>query len=1057
MLELRGVTKVYETGGLKHAALDHLSINFRSNEFVAILGPSGSGKTTLLNIIGGLDHYTSGNIKINEVSTLKFRDKDWDAYRNHRIGFVFQNYNLIPHQTVLNNVRLALTLSGISKREAVRRAKNALDAVGLSEHIYKKPNQLSGGQMQRVAIARALVNDPEILLADEPTGALDTDTSVQIMDILKDVARDRLVVMVTHNPELAEKYATRIVAIKDGKITSDSDPYDGKIKTNLKKSDAKNKGRHTKMSFFTALSLSLKNLLTKKGRTIMVAFAGSIGIIGIALILAVSTGFQNYIDTIEHDTLTSYPLALLRDSTNVTGILLSLTGGATESTDGKLIENQVLISSLGSVTHNDLDSFMKYYENHKEELENDVRLVEYEYNVDPMIYTVDATGDLAKLNPSSLFTTILGSNSLLNSYSSMTSVFRQYDSTNLQNDTKLLAGRYPENYNEMVIYLSTPGEISELLTYSLGFHDTDELSDIITKIMGGEKVNIKRDPLELTYDDLLNVDLRLLIPADTYQYNEKYEVYEDMSSNTDYMWDVYNNKSEKLKIVGVVTMEDSLMAVGSGILYLPSLTTHIIDESSRTEIVKKQIANPTIDIFSNTKFGEKQNKFNFEFSDFVSVDESKIADAVQINIDQNAVAAKTEEYMKEIAGEVTADVKPTQTTLMDELESLARATIADIVGEAPMGTFMYSDIDTIVARVIEADSDKLAVMGESLLLGKEQFEAIYSSIIGGMLNGYAEQYAENIKQYNPSYDLATDPVMLPAAAADTIVDGLTGSAEVEATFENLAIKITEFQVQMGIVDKVMGLTSYLTSSFTNAFGLDANALLGAFKLNFSEDELARVVSAMFNEKDATYNTNLALLGYQDLNDPMELAFYFNSFDGKTHFMEFLDHYNDLMREYNQESKVIEYSDTTGVLMASVKTIVDAVSYVLIAFVSISLIVSSIMIGIITYISVYERTKEIGILRAIGASKRNISSIFNAETFIVGLLSGLFGIGVSYILIPIINMILHHFTGDIPLNAALAPISALILIILSVILTLIGGLIPSRAAAKKDPVEALRSE
>ena len=413
--------------------------------------------------------------------------------------------------------------------------------------------------------------------------------------------------------------------------------------------------------------------------------------------------------------------------------------------------------------------------------------------------------------------------------------------------------------------------------------------------------------------------------------------------------------------------------------------------------------------------------------------------------------------MKEIAGEVTADVKPTQTTLMNELESLARATITDIVGEAPMGTFMQSDIDTIVARVIEADSDKLAEMGESLLLGKEQFEAIYSSIIGGMLNGYAEQYAENIKQYNPSYDLATDPVMLPAAAADTIMEGLTGSAEVAATFESLAIKITEFQVQMGVVDKVMGLTSYLTSSFTNAFGLDANALLGAFKLNFSEDELARVVSAMFNEKDATYNTNLALLGYQDLNDPMELAFYFNSFDGKTHFMEFLDHYNDLMREYNQESKVIEYSDTTGVLMASVKTIVDAVSYVLIAFVSISLIVSSIMIGIITYISVYERTKEIGILRAIGASKRNISSIFNAETFIVGLLSGLFGIGVSYILIPIINMILHHFTGDIPLNAALAPISALILIILSVILTLIGGLIPSRAAAKKDPVEALRSE
>lgn len=1058
MLELRSVTKVYETGGLKHKVLDKVSINFRTSEFVAILGPSGSGKTTLLNIIGGLDHYTTGDLKINEVSTKNFRDKDWDAYRNHRIGFVFQSYNLIPHQTVLNNVKLALTLSGVSKREAVKRAKKALDEVGLREHIHKKPNQLSGGQMQRVAIARALVNNPDILLADEPTGALDSDTSESVMEILKDVAKDRLVIMVTHNPELAEKYATRTVKLRDGKITADSKPYDGKVKTNLADEVLDKKGRRTKMSFLTALSLSLQNLLTKRLRTILVAFAGSIGIIGIALILAVSTGFQSYIDTIEHDTLTSYPLALMRDSTNVTGILLSFTGGENNGgADGVLKENQVLTSSLGSVTHNDLDSFMKYYEAHEDEIKDGVRLVEYEYNVDPMIYKVDATGELAKLNPSSLFTTLLGSNSLLNSYSAMTSVFRQYDSTNLQNDTKLLAGRYPEKYNEMVVYLSNPGEISELLTYSLGFHDTDELNEVITKIMGGEKVNIKRDPLELTYDDLLNLKLRLLLSADTYKYNEKYDVYEDMSSDSDFMWDIYNNKSEELKIVGVVTMEDSLMSVGSGILYLPSLTTHIIEKSAQTEIVKKQIANPTIDIFSNTKFGDKQNKFAFEFSDFVNVDENKIASAVQVNIDQNAVAAKTEEYMKEIAGEVTADVEPVQTALIDELEVLARATISDIVGDAPMGNFMFSEIGVIVARVIESESVKLTEMGDEYLLGKEQFETIYSSILSGMLNGYAEQYAETVKQYNPNYSLMTDPVMVPAAVADTIVNGLAGSAEVEATFENLAIKITEFKVQMGVVDKVMGLTSYLTSSFTDAFGLDTDALIGAFSLKFSEDELARVVTAMFNDKEATYNTNLALLGYQDLDDPMEIAFYFSSFDGKTRFMEFLDNYNDLMREYNQEGKVIDYSDATGILMSSVKTIVDAVSYVLIAFVSISLVVSSIMIGVITYISVYERTKEIGILRAIGASKHNISSIFNAETFIVGLLAGLFGVGISYLFIPIINAVLHAFTGDIPLYAQLVPISAVILIGISVVLTLIGGLLPSRAAAKKDPVEALRSE
>ena len=1057
MLELRSVTKVYETGGLKHKALNKVSVNFRANEFVAILGPSGSGKTTLLNIIGGLDHYTSGDLKINEISTKDFRDKDWDAYRNHRIGFVFQNYNLIPHQTVLQNVRLALTLSGVSKREAIRRAKHALIQVGLKDQIDKKPNQLSGGQMQRVAIARALVNDPDILLADEPTGALDSETSLQIMGLLKQVAKDKLVIMVTHNPELADEYATRIINIKDGQIVADSDVYDGSAKTDLDAERAKHKSKKTKMSFITALSLSLKNLLTKKGRTVLVAFAGSIGIIGIALISAVSTGFQNYIDKIEHNTLTSYPLALMRDSTNITGILLNFTGGSDHEDGSKLIENQVLTASLGNVTHNDLNSFMRYYNGHTDELKDDVRLVEYEYNIDPLIYTVDATGELTKLNPSSLFTTILGSNSLLNSYSSMTSVFRQYDATNLQNDTELLAGRYPENYNEMVVFLPSKGEISELLTYSLGFHDTDELNEIITKIMGGEAVNIKNEPLELTYDDLLNVDLRLLLPADTYQYNAKYEVYEDMSDDADFMRNVYEKRSEKLKIVGVVTMDDGLMAVGSGVLYLPSLTTHIIEESSKTEIVKKQIENPTIDIFSNTKFGEKQNKFNFEFSDLVRIDETKIANAIKVNVDRNAVAAKTEEYMKEIAGEVTADIKPVQAELTSELEVLTRATFAEIIGNEALGNFMYSEIGNIVERVLSANSEKLSEIGEKYLLGKEQFETIYGGIMRGMLEAYAKQYEETMKQFNPSYSLETDAVVVPAGAVNTVVDGLMSSAEITATFEGLAIKITGFLVQMRVTEKVMGLTSYLTNSFTDAFGLDTDALIDAFTLNFSEDELARVVSAMFNEKQATYNTNLALLGYQDLDDPMEIAVYFNSFDGKTRFIEFLDHYNELMREYNQDGKVIEYSDTTGVLMSSVKTIVDAVSYVLIAFVSISLVVSSIMIGVITYISVYERTKEIGILRAIGASKHNISSIFNAETFIIGFLSGLFGVAISYLCIPIINLVLHHFTGDIPLSAALDPKTAGFLIILSVILTLVSGLIPARSASKKDPVEALRSE
>ena len=868
MLEIRGVTKVYQTGGVKRTVLNKVRINFRESEFAAILGPSGSGKTTLLNIIGGLDEYTSGDLVINEKSTKKFRNKDWDAYRNHRIGFVFQSYNLIPHQTILNNVRLALTLSGVSKRESVKRAKKALKDVGLSDHMDKLPAQLSGGQMQRVAIARALVNDPDILLADEPTGALDSETSVQVMELLKQIASKKLVVMVTHNPELAEEYATRIITLKDGKITSDSNPYDGKIKTDMSLVESEKKSRKTKMSFITALSLSLKNLLTKKARTILVAAAGSIGIIGIALISAVSTGFQNYIDKIEEDTLTSYPLALQKESADLTGILLSLTGSGSElAEDGMLRENQVLTSTLGNVSNNDLPSFAEYLEAHKSEVEGDIRLMEYEYNVAPTIYTVDATGELAKLNPSNLFSSLFGNSTFASNYSPLTSVFQQYELENLQNDTEIVAGRYPEAYDEMVVVLSNPGEISDLLTYSLGFHDTDKLNDTMTKILSGEDAKISDEPLELTYDDLMNVDLRLIPAADTYKLNKKYDIYEDMSGDDNYMRKLYD-EAEHLKIVGVAVMNSEMMSSGSGVAFLPSLVEHVIDVASEKEIVKKQLAVPKVDIFSGTKFDESGIGFKLEFGDLVTVDEDKL---------------------------------------------------------------------------------RAAMMG-------------------------------------------------------------------------------------------------------------AGKMTDAFSLNFTEEELSRMMEAMYNDKKTNLTTNLTLLGYQDLDDPTEMAFYFYSFDGKTRFMEFLDGYNDLMREAGEEDKVIEYTDTTGVLMSSVKTIVDAVSYVLIAFVSISLVVSSIMIGVITYISVYERTKEIGILRAIGASKHNISSIFNAETFIIGLLSGVFGIAISYILIVPINLVLHALIGDeIPLNAALDPRTAGILIVLSVVLTLIAGIIPSRSAAKKDPVEALRSE
>ena len=1051
MLEVRGVSKAYHFADTKKMVLHHVKTNFRSSEFVAILGPSGSGKTTLLNIIGGLDNYSGGDLIINEKSTKKYKDKDWDAYRNHRIGFVFQSYNLIPHQTVLNNVRLALTLSGISKREAIRRSKKILKEVGLEEHIDKLPSQLSGGQMQRVAIARALVNDPDILLADEPTGALDSETSVQIVKLLKQVAKNKLVIMVTHNPELASEYATRIITLKDGRITSDSDPYDGKVKTDLELIEAEKKSKKTRMSFITALSLSLKNLLTKKARTILIAVAGSIGIIGIALISAVSTGFQNYIDKIEEDTLTSYPLSLQKESADLTGILLNLSGGSDKNTtNNTLVENQILTSTLGTVSNNDLISFSDYLKSHNDEVKNDIRLLEYKYNVDPVIYAEDTTGEIAKMNPSTLFSSLVGESSLLRNYSSMTSVYQQYDKDNLRADTELLAGKYPENYNELLVVLGNRGEVSELITYSLGLHDTNELNRIVTKIMSGENVEINNKPLELSFEELMNVDLRLVPATNTYKYNDKYEVYEDMTKDADYMRKVYDS-SEKLKITGVAVMNSEMISTGSGIAYLPSLVEHIIDEASRTEIVKKQLENPELDIFSNTKFNEEGNDFNFEFSDLVSVDETALSRAFGTTIDQNAIAAKTQEYIASISNDITANTSP----IRDELVNKYKELVGILQNKLQLaGGFKKADIEKLVGEfIIKQD---FAELESKFYLPQDSSKALYQGLLIGTLNGYTEAFAMTQK-LNPGFDVETSDILVIPMIFESVVNGCLDSVKFNSAFEGIAVPLTEVNMKKEILGKVGSLTAYLSSSFANAFHVDQNAIIGAFKLNFSEEELSRVVTAMFTKKKSSLATNLSTLGYQDLSDPTRMAFYFWSFDGKTHFLEFLNNYNEQMKTLGKDDKVIDYTDTTGVLMSSVKTIVDAVSYVLIAFVSISLVVSSIMIGVITYISVSERTKEIGILRAIGASKHNISSIFNAETFIIGLLSGLFGVGISYLLIPPINLVLHHFTGDIPLSAMLDPRMAIFLIGLSIVLTLIGGLIPARTASKKDPVEALRSE
>ena len=1052
MLEIKNITKVYETDGFKQKALDGVSVNFRKTEFASILGPSGSGKTTFLNIIGGLDQYTSGDLIINEISTKKFKDSDWDSYRNHRIGFVFQSYNLINHQSVLSNVMLALTLSGISKKESIERAKKALIDVGLSDHMYKRPNQLSGGQMQRVAIARALVNNPEILLADEPTGALDSKTSVQIMDLLKEIAKEKLVVMVTHNPDLAKEYSNRIIKLKDGKIISDTNPYDGKINTEENKKTIDNKTKKTKMSFFTALALSFNNLMTKKGRTILVAFAGSIGIIGISLILALSNGFQGYIDKIQEDTLTSYPFNIMQESTDITGALLSMTAKTDgDRKDGKVVEQQQITSMLKNISTNDLKSFKKYLDDNFKKIENDLAAIKNNYSVSPLIYTVDNTNKIAKLNPSDFISSFYG-NGLMKSLSNYTSIFTQMvDNTEMLNESfDVIKGHWPEKYNELVIVLQEKNTIPDLLVYALGFRDTNELKNNINKIMIGGTVDIKESsPLEFTYDDLLNVEMRMIMPTDFYKYNDKYDLYEDMSEDEDYLKSLYNS-AEKLKIVGIVAPKEGVttMALTPGVIYLEDLVDYIIDYSKKTEIVSRQLANSDIDVISGNKFDNDDNKLDLNFRDLVSVDENKINEAFNVKIDENELETKTKNSMKEIASSITANIDPAHDAFNDGLKK--------IVDEMELSKQIeLKDIDNIVNNTLDKNKSLFSSLEKEYVIPSDKFKLAYAGLLKGLLQAYIIGYNKMDSSFTTDDD---NPIALyNEMIFKNVFDNYFNNAMVMGTINTMARGMTEAKMNKEILTKVGELTKNITNSFANAFDVDPSKIADAFKLKMSQEQITRVISSMISDTEVNAKTNLITLGYQDKDEPTFMSFYFNSFDGKEHFMSFIDEYNNKMKIASSEDKVINYTDTTGILMDSVKTIVNAVSYVLIGFVSISLVVSSIMIGIITYISVFERTKEIGILRAIGASKRNISSIFNAETFIIGLLSGLFGIGISCILIPIINMVIHHYTGDIPLRAILYINNAILLIILSILLTLIGGLIPSRSASRKDPVEALRSE
>ena len=861
MLRLENITKEYITGDSKVEALKGITLEFRKSEFVSILGQSGCGKTTLLNIIGGLDRYTTGDLIINGKSTKEFKDRDWDSYRNHSVGFVFQTYNLIPHQTILSNVELALTLSGVSKTERRKKAIKALEEVGLKDHINKKPNQLSGGQMQRVAIARALVNDPEIILADEPTGALDTQTSVQVMEILKKISKDRLIIMVTHNPDLAEKYSSRIIKILDGKITDDSNPYN---KEEEEKEDRTSKANSkVSMSFFTALSLSLNNLITKKGRTLLTSFAGSIGIIGIALILSLSSGMQSYINRVEEDTLSSYPITVQEETIDVASMMTSLMGDTEEieHEDGKVysknIVNDMLSTISTKVQSNNLEEFKKYLDDENSEIRNYINAIQYTYNLDLNIYKEnnnennenDSKSSFVQVNPSQIFSK-LGMENMENMMLAETDVWQELldNQELLESQYDVLAGKWPENYNEVVLIVDENNEIFDYTLYALGILDQDELEEKYQKILDGEEVE-EEETRSYTYEDLLNTKFKLLLNTDYYEKDG--DIWIDHSEDEEYISNKLKD-AEEIQIAGIIRPKEGTVAtaISATVGYTKELKEHVINEVNNAEIVKEQKENPKINVFTGAEFPEDTDA-SFDFS-----------------------------------------------------------------------------------------------------------------------------------------------------------------------------SLTEEQ------------RMYLAS--------------------LSEEEMAELLQQYSENAGATYEGNLEKMGVVDLDDPSGISIYPKDFDSKDQIATAIENYNQKQRDEGKDENVITYTDLVGTMMSSVSTIIDAISYILIAFVAISLVVSSIMIGIITYISVLERTKEIGILRSIGASKKDISRVFNAETFIVGLSAGILGIIVTLILIVPINMIIKAVT-DISGLASLPVMGAIILVVISMLLTVIAGLIPARMASKKDPVEALRTE
>ena len=1064
MLQLKKIHKQYKTGDLVQTALDKVSLNLRDCEFVAILGPSGSGKTTLLNIIGGLDRYDSGDLIINGISTKKYTDRDWDSYRNHTIGFVFQSYNLIPHQTVLANVELALTISGVSGAERRRRATEALQKVGLGNQLHKHPTEMSGGQMQRVAIARALVNDPDILLADEPTGALDSETSIQVMELLKEVAKDRLVVMVTHNPELAHQYATRIVQLKDGVIRSDTDPFEPDT-AQLAPPVHKSMGRSS-MSPLTSLSLSFNNLLTKKARTLLTAFAGSIGIIGIALIISLSAGVNQYIDDTERSTLSEYPLQILSSGMDLTSMLTSgspTSASGTTAEEGMVPVRQLITQMVAGITSNDLKSLKTYLESDDCTIAEDATSIEYSYNVQPQIYREDADGSIRQVNPDSSLSSLgISSTSSTNSMmSSMmnTSVFYQLpESDELYNSQyEVKAGRWPEKYNECVAVLGADGTITDYALYALGLRDSAELDKMIQQFAQNQNVDVPTDFKTYRYSDFIGIQFKLVNAADRYLRDDDHNAWVDKSDDKDFMKSLVAS-SETLTVVGVVQPKEDASAsmLSSGIAYPAALTQHVIAAAADSQMVQDQLASPAINVMNGEPFGT-EDASAFDMSSLFRIDTDMLKSAFQFDTSKLNFDLSGAFDLDNGSVDLGSLLDPDDFQLdldLTETPDLDMSTLTDL----------FANMDLSVSE------DKMQELAQKVLVGYKDY------VIGnGILNLNKISFSQYLKSdafktlMNDAMGELFDQDALQAQFSEAMQTAMSTlmesySSQISETLQAqlgsaMQTAMTELMTQMSqnIQSQMQQSFSQLGSQMESALKIDATAFQKAIQFNMSEDDLTDLMKSAMLSSTATYDSNLQTLGYADLDAPSQIKIYPQDFDHKASVVAKLDAYNNNMRSQGADDKVIQYTDVVGTLMTSVTEIINMISNMLVAFVSISLVVSSIMIGVITYISVLERRKEIGILRAIGASKRNISEVFNAETFIIGLCSGVMGVVLSEILLIPGNMLIQKISNGTNVVARLPLNAALVLIVLATVLTILGGFIPAKGASRSDPVKALRSE